>query len=41
MWLKLEDESIVDLTGDQYKNNPIMLNYATPCYVGKPDSLHN
>lgn len=40
VWIKLEDGNIIDLTGDQYKNNPIMLNYNVPCYVGKPTSLH-
>lgn len=40
VWLLLNDGTIIDLTGDQYKNNEIMLNYDIPCYVGKPDKLH-
>lgn len=40
VWLQLKDETVIDLTGDQYKNDPIMLNYNIPCYVGRPDQLH-
>lgn len=40
VWLQLEDETIIDLTGDQYSDNPIMLNYNIPCFIGKPTELH-
>ena len=40
VWLQLKDGTIIDLTGDQYKYNPIMLNYDIPCYIGKPNHLH-
>jgi len=41
VWLKLEDDIIIDLTGDQYKNDPIMLNYDLSCYVGKGNCLYS
>ena len=40
-WLELENGIVIDLTGDQYKDNPILLNYDIPCYVGKRNALHN
>lgn len=40
VWLQLEDGTIIDLTGDQYKGNSIMLNYSECCYIGKPDLFH-
>lgn len=40
VWIKLENGTVVDLTGDQYKDNPTMLNYNNPCYVGQPNQLH-
>ena len=40
VWLTLEDGTIIDLTGDQYKDDPIMLNYNIPCYIGKENSLY-
>lgn len=40
VWLQLDDNTIIDLTGDQYKEDPIMLNYDNPCYIGKPNALH-
>lgn len=40
VWLCLEDGTVIDLTGDQYKNNPIMLKFDIPCYVGRPNRLH-
>ena len=33
-WLELENGVIIDLTGDQYKKEAIMLNYNNPCYIG-------
>lgn len=41
VWLRLKDGTIIDLTGDQYEDDPIMLNYDVPCYMGKPNHLHN
>ena len=41
VWLMLDDGTVIDLTGDQYKKNPIMLNYNNPCYIGKPNCLHH
>lgn len=40
VWLTLEDGTIIDLTGDQYKDDPIMLNYNIPCYIGKENHLY-
>lgn len=40
VWLQLDDGTVIDLTGDQYKDNPIMLNYSNPCYIGRPNRLH-
>lgn len=40
VWIKLKDGTVVDLTGDQYKDNSTMLNYNNPCYVGQPNQLH-
>lgn len=40
VWLTLEDGTIIDLTGDQYKDDSIMLNYDIPCYVGKEKGLY-
>ena len=33
-WLKTENNVIVDITGDQFKNNPTLMNYDKPVYVG-------
>lgn len=41
VWLKLEDDTIIDLTGDQYKDNQIMRYYDNFCYIGPPNCLHN
>ena len=40
VWIKLNDDTVIDLTGDQYKNDSTMLNYDTSCYVGQPNQLH-
>lgn len=40
VWLTLEDECIVDITGDQYKNRLGILFYDKPIYVGKMDMFH-
>ena len=33
-WLVLEDNTIVDITGDQFKHSPIFLHYSEKVYVG-------
>ena len=38
MWLTLEDDDIVDITGDQYKDRSGSLYYDLPVYVGKMDA---
>ena len=40
VWLQLEDETIIDLTGDQYCDDPLMLNYSNPCFVGRASEFH-
>lgn len=40
VWLEIDDRLVIDLTGDQYKDDPIMLNFNDPCYIGKSNSLH-
>lgn len=40
VWLTLENESIVDITGDQYSNRTGMLHYDLPVYVGRIDAFH-
>lgn len=39
-WLSLQDGLIIDLTGDQFKDDPIMLNNNDPCYVGKENKFY-
>ena len=39
-WLLLNDEVIIDITGDQFKYNHIFLNYSTPVYIGPCDEFH-
>ena len=41
VWLQFGDGNVIDLTGDQYKDDPIMLNYDVACYVGKASYLHD
>lgn len=33
-WLEINPHLIVDITGDQFKDNPILMNYDIPVYVG-------
>jgi hypothetical protein len=40
MWLILEDNTIIDITGDQFKNNPTFLCYSKKVYVGLMDQFH-
>lgn len=39
-WLLLDDDVIIDITGDQFKFNPIFLKYNTPVYIGPCDEFH-
>ena len=39
-WLKLPDETIIDITGDQFRYNAEFLNYNIPVYIGGIDDLH-
>ena len=41
VWLTLENGDIVDITGDQYKNQSGSLNYDLPVYVGRMDAFHS
>jgi len=39
-WLVLEDNTIVDITGDQFKCSPIFLNYSEKVYVGPVNEFY-
>lgn len=39
-WLRTSDGIVIDITGDQFKNNEMFLNYGLPVYVGPPDDFH-
>ncbi len=39
-WLLLEDDTIIDITGDQFKDNAHFFNYSRPVYIGKTDEFH-
>ena len=41
VWLTLENGDIVDITGDQYKNQSGSLYYDLPVYVGRMDAFHS
>lgn len=40
-WLLLDDEIIIDITGDQFRFNPIFLKYDNPVYIGPCDEFHS
>ena len=40
-WLLTDDDIIVDITGDQFKDNFVFLNYNISVYVGKKDKFHD
>ena len=40
-WLITDNNTIIDITGDQYRSYPAPLNYNEPIYVGKTDCFHN
>jgi hypothetical protein len=33
-WLQTDRNLIIDITGDQFKNNSLLMNYSTSVYVG-------
>jgi hypothetical protein len=39
-WLWTEDKTIIDITGDQFKNDSDFLNYDVAVYVGPMDEFH-
>lgn len=39
-WLLTNRHTIIDITGDQFKSNPVFLNHATPVYIGVEDDFH-
>lgn len=39
-WLKTADDTIIDITGDQFKYDPTYLNYNESVYVGMIDEFH-
>lgn len=40
VWLVTNNNIIIDITGDQYKDNRAMLNYDIPVFVGEADEFH-
>ena len=39
-WLLTDDDYIIDITGDQFHDRPVFLNYDESVYVGKMDEFH-
>lgn len=39
-WLLAHNHTIIDITGDQFRDNPIFLNYDKSVYVGDEDDFH-
>ena len=39
-WLLIDKHIIVDITGDQFRNNSDFLNYDKPVYIGVMDEFH-
>jgi len=39
-WLMTDDNLIVDITGDQFRDDPGFLNYGKSVYVGEEDAFH-
>ena len=40
-WLMTDENTIIDITGDQFRSYPAPLNYNKRIYVGKTDCFHN
>ena len=39
-WLSMEDGTIIDITGDQFRWEPLFQFNDNPCYVGETDYFH-
>lgn len=39
-WLLANNQIIIDITGDQFRYNPLFLNYDKSVYVGAMDNFH-
>ena len=39
-WLLTDNHTIIDITGDQFRDNPIFLNYDKSVYIGDEDDFH-
>ena len=39
-WLLLNEETIIDITGDQFQYNPVFLNFNKQVYIGPMDAFH-
>jgi len=39
-WLITDNNIMIDITGDQFRNNCVLLNYDKPVYVGVGSELH-
>lgn len=39
-WLTVDQQIIIDITGDQFKGRSIFLNYDKSVYVGEEDDFH-
>lgn len=39
-WLLTDNQTIIDITGDQFRDNPNFLNYDKSIYVGAEDDFH-
>lgn len=39
-WLLLEDGTIIDITGDQFKNDPVFLRFNEEVYIGPEIAFH-
>lgn len=40
-WLEIDRKLIIDITGDQFKNNSLLMNYSTSVYVGEYNEFYN
>lgn len=39
-WLELKDGTVIDITGDQFKDNSFLLNFNKTVYVGPKSEFH-
>lgn len=39
-WLLLNEETIIDITGDQFQYNPVFLNFNKQVYIGPMNAFH-